>query len=139
MTPTAPDLTAETRPMDLSAWPPAETDLYDAGVATLLASWERYAHGSGGATVHRDFYLQIEPVAGYSPLAPVRCARHYGRDCMRSPGHETGRVTPEEIFGTTFDAMVYRQYHDAASFGLNSVASTAWSSASFDWSNSSRS
>lgn len=53
MTPTAPDLTAETRPMDLSAWPPAETDLYDAGVATLLASWERYAHGSGGATVHR--------------------------------------------------------------------------------------
>jgi FtsP/CotA-like multicopper oxidase with cupredoxin domain len=64
--------------------------------------------------VHRDIYLQIEPVAGYSPLAPLRCARHYGRDCMRSPGHEIGRVTPEEIFGTTVDAMVYRQYHDAA-------------------------
>ena len=53
MTPTAPGLTAETRPMDRSAWPPAETDLYDAGVATLLASWERYTHGSGGAAVHR--------------------------------------------------------------------------------------
>lgn len=64
--------------------------------------------------VHREFFLQIELVPSYSPLAPVRCSRHYGRDCMRSPGHEIGRVTPQEIFGTTFDAMVYRRYHDAA-------------------------
>ncbi len=63
---------------------------------------------------HREYFLQIEPVSAYSPLAPIRCARHYGRDCMRSPGHEIGRVTPEEIFGSTFDAMVYRRYHDAA-------------------------
>ena len=63
---------------------------------------------------HRDVYLQIESLPGYSPLAPVRCARHYGRDCMRNPGHEIGRVTPQEIFSTTFDAVVYRQYHDAA-------------------------
>jgi FtsP/CotA-like multicopper oxidase with cupredoxin domain len=63
---------------------------------------------------HREFFLQIEPVLAYSPLAPIRCARHYGRDCMRGSGHEIGRVTPEEIFGTTFDALVYRRYHDAA-------------------------
>src|SRR5260370_24625798 len=68
----------------------------------------------GGAMAHREYFLQIEPVSAYSPLAPIRCARHYGRDCMRSPGHEIGRVTPEEIFGSTFDAMVYRRYHDAA-------------------------
>jgi hypothetical protein len=64
--------------------------------------------------VHRDYFLQIETVPSYSPLAPVRCARHYGRDCMRGAGHEIGRVTPEEIFSTTFDALVYRRYHDAA-------------------------
>lgn len=63
---------------------------------------------------HREFFLQIEPVLGYSPLAPIRCARHYGRDCMRGLGHEIGRVTPEEIFGSTFDALVYHRYHDAA-------------------------
>jgi hypothetical protein len=50
----------------------------------------------------------------YSPLASVLCARRYGRDCMRNPGHELGRVTPPEIFSTTFDAVVYRRYHDAA-------------------------
>jgi FtsP/CotA-like multicopper oxidase with cupredoxin domain len=61
---------------------------------------------------HRDIYLQIETVSCYSPLAPVRCARHYGRDCLRNPGHEIGRVTPGEIFATTFDALVYRHYHD---------------------------
>src|SRR5258708_17897617 len=63
---------------------------------------------------HHNFFLQIEPVLAYSPLAPIRCARHYGRDCMRGSGHEIGRVTPEEIFGSTFDALVYRRYHDAA-------------------------
>ena len=63
---------------------------------------------------HRDYFLQIELVPSYSPLAPIRCARHYGRDCMRGSGHEIGRVTPEEIFGSTFDALVYRRYHDAA-------------------------
>ena len=64
--------------------------------------------------MHRDYFLQIEPVLSYSPLAPIRCARHYGRDCMRGQGHEIGRVMPEEIFSTTFDALVYRRYHDAA-------------------------
>jgi len=64
--------------------------------------------------MHRDFFLRIEAVADYSPLAPLCCSRRYGNDCMRNPGHEIGRVTAEEIFSTTFTAMVYRRYHDAA-------------------------
>ncbi|MEU3354387.1 galactose oxidase-like domain-containing protein [Streptomyces sp. NPDC037389] len=64
--------------------------------------------------VHRDIYLRIEPVAGYSPLAPEPCARYFGRDFMRNPGHEIGRVSAQEIFASTFDALVYRQYRDPA-------------------------
>jgi FtsP/CotA-like multicopper oxidase with cupredoxin domain len=64
--------------------------------------------------MHHDFYLRIEPVPDYSPLAPICCSRRYGNDCMRNPGHEIGRVKPEEIFATTFTAMVYRRYEDAA-------------------------
>src|SRR6266581_4162734 len=60
----------------------------------------------------RDIYLKIEPIPAYSPLAPILCARRYGRDCMRNPGHEIGRVTAEEIFATTIDALVYREYLD---------------------------
>src|SRR6478735_6315909 len=66
----------------------------------------------GSAMSHRDFYLQIEPVADYSPLAPMCCSREYGNDCMRNPGHEIGRVAAEEIFATTLTAMIYRQYTD---------------------------
>jgi FtsP/CotA-like multicopper oxidase with cupredoxin domain len=62
---------------------------------------------------HHDIYLMIESVPGYSPLAPIRCSRQYGRDCMRNPGHEIGRVTAQEIFSTTFDSVVYHRYHDA--------------------------
>src|SRR5262249_10529184 len=62
---------------------------------------------------HRDIYLKIERVPGYSPLAPIRCARHYGRDCMRNPGHEIGRVTAQGIFSTSFDAVVSHRYQDA--------------------------
>jgi plastocyanin len=60
----------------------------------------------------RDVFLQIEPVAAYSPLAPVVCSRKYGRDCMYGMGHESGRVPPEEIFAATVDALVYREYVD---------------------------
>jgi FtsP/CotA-like multicopper oxidase with cupredoxin domain len=62
----------------------------------------------------RDIFLRIESVEQYSPLAPMSCSRRYGRDCMRNPGHELGRVTAQEIFATTIDALVYRQYHDPA-------------------------
>lgn len=60
----------------------------------------------------RDIFLKIEPLSGYSPLAPIICARHYGRDCMFGEGHEYGRLTPAEIFGATLDALVYREYLD---------------------------
>jgi FtsP/CotA-like multicopper oxidase with cupredoxin domain len=60
----------------------------------------------------RDIYLKIEPLNGYSPLAPVLCGRRYGRDCMFNPGHELGRVTPQEIAEATLDALVYREYLD---------------------------
>jgi len=61
----------------------------------------------------RDIYLKIEPLASYSPLAPILCSRHYGRDCMYNMGHEYGRVMPEEILSSTLDAVVYRQYFDS--------------------------
>ncbi len=60
----------------------------------------------------RDIFLKIEPLNSYSPLAPLTCARHYGRDCMFGEGHEAGRVTPQEIFGSSLEALVYREYLD---------------------------
>src|SRR5215469_5474531 len=60
----------------------------------------------------RDIYLKIEPVLAYSPLAPIICARHYGRDCMLNPGHELGRISPDEILAASIDALVYREYLD---------------------------
>jgi len=61
----------------------------------------------------RDVYLKIESISGYSPLAPVICARHYGRDCMFNEGHELGRLTADEIDAAALDALVYREYLDA--------------------------
>nr|UIK89013.1 multicopper oxidase domain-containing protein [Arthrobacter polaris] len=60
----------------------------------------------------RDVFLRIEPLPGYSPLAPIVGARHYGRDLMFGAGHEIGRVTPAEISASTLDALVYREYLD---------------------------
>jgi FtsP/CotA-like multicopper oxidase with cupredoxin domain len=60
----------------------------------------------------RDVFLRIEPLERYSPLAPLPCARHYGRDCMFNTGHELGRVSPQEIATATVDAVVYREYLD---------------------------
>jgi hypothetical protein len=61
---------------------------------------------------HRDIFLKIEQIDNYSPLAPVICARRYGRDCMYSSGHEYGRIPPHEIFSASLNALVYRQYLD---------------------------
>ena len=69
----------------------------------------------------RDIFLKIEPVDRYSPLAPLTCARHYGRDCMFNEGHELGRVTPQEIAAATVDTLVYREYLDPG-FTLPSTA-----------------
>ena len=60
----------------------------------------------------RHIFLKIEPLAGYSPLAPILCSRHYGRDCMYNVGHELGRVSADEIAATLLDGLVYREYLD---------------------------
>jgi FtsP/CotA-like multicopper oxidase with cupredoxin domain len=60
----------------------------------------------------RHIFLRIEPLSRYSPLAPIACARHYGRDCMFNEGHELGRVSADEIAATSLDALVYREYLD---------------------------
>ena len=51
----------------------------------------------GRSWVRRDIFLKIEPLAGYSPLAPIACSRRWGRDAMFGIGHELGRVQPSEI------------------------------------------
>jgi FtsP/CotA-like multicopper oxidase with cupredoxin domain/sugar lactone lactonase YvrE len=61
----------------------------------------------------RDIFLQIEPLHDYSPLAPLLCARRYGRDCMLNENHELGRIPAEEILARRLDALVYREYLDA--------------------------
>lgn len=60
----------------------------------------------------RDVFLQIEPVADYSPLAPILCARRYGRDCQANEGHELGRIPADEILAARIEALVYREYLD---------------------------
>lgn len=61
----------------------------------------------------RDIFLKIEPLPDYSPLAPVACARHFGRDCMFNHGHESGRIPAQEILASTADGLVYREYLDS--------------------------
>jgi FtsP/CotA-like multicopper oxidase with cupredoxin domain len=63
--------------------------------------------------IRRDIYLKIEPLAAYSPLAPLTCARRYGRDCMFNQGHESGRIPAREILGASLEALVYREYFDS--------------------------
>ena len=70
----------------------------------------------------RDVFLLIEPVADYSPLAPVLCARRYGRDCQFHEGHELGRIPAEEILQTRVEALVYREYLDPEYTTPNPVA-----------------
>jgi len=60
----------------------------------------------------RDIFLQIEPLPDYSPLAPILCARRYGRDCMFNEGHELGRIPADEILAKRLNAVVYREYLD---------------------------
>lgn len=62
--------------------------------------------------VRRDIFLKIEKIKDYSPLAPLICARHYGRDCMLNEGHEFGRIPRDEILNSRVDAVVYREYID---------------------------
>lgn len=60
----------------------------------------------------RDTFLQIEALPEYSPLAPLLCARYYGRDCQRNMGHELGRIPADEILQARIAGLVYREYLD---------------------------
>ena len=42
--------------------------------------------------MHRDLYLEIEPVPDHSPLAPTCRSRRDGNDSMRKPGNERARA-----------------------------------------------
>jgi hypothetical protein len=64
------------------------------------------------ACTRRDIFLRIEAVPDYSPLAPLLCARRYGRDCQFNEGHELGRISADEILASRVDALVYREYLD---------------------------
>jgi len=63
----------------------------------------------------RDIYLKIEQMPGYNPVAPAD-AEHgrYGLDCMRNHGHEDAHVPQAEQERRRLDALVYREYLDAA-------------------------
>lgn len=63
----------------------------------------------------RDIYLKIEKLPGYSPVMPVEAEHHhYGRDCMRGHGHEDTQIPQSEVDQRRLDALVYREYLDAA-------------------------
>src|SRR5437879_937777 len=69
--------------------------------------------GDPMSTQRRDIYLKIEALNDYSPVAPLTCARRYGGDCMFNYGHESGRLTANEITEAAVDALVYREYLDS--------------------------
>ena len=53
MTGVTADQTARSRPPELSMSKLTDDELYARGTETLLASWEQYARGAPGATLHR--------------------------------------------------------------------------------------
>ena len=81
----------------------------------------------------RDVFLQIESVPEYSPLAPLLCARRYGRDCQLNEGHELGRIPAEEILAARIDALVYREYLDASYTQPNTAKLVSSDSAEPPW------
>ena len=65
----------------------------------------------------RNVYLKIQGIRGYSPVAPdmhVAPPIQYGRDCMRNTNHEDGTIPQDEIDARRLNALVYREYLDAA-------------------------
>ena len=62
----------------------------------------------------RHIYLKIEPLRDYTPVAPDDAEHHKHRiDCMRTMGHEDGKIPPSEIDRRRLGALVYREYLDA--------------------------
>lgn len=63
----------------------------------------------------RTIYLKIEPIQAYCPVAPDDTDHmRYKVDCMRGEGHEDGTIPPNEVDRRRVDAVVYREYLDAA-------------------------
>jgi FtsP/CotA-like multicopper oxidase with cupredoxin domain len=63
----------------------------------------------------RNIYLKIEAIPGYSPVMPADHAIppiQYGRDCLRTPGHEDGMIPLDEISARELTALIYREYLD---------------------------
>ena len=66
---------------------------------------------------HRDIYLKIESIDGYSPVEPMEKAAppvYYKRDCFRNPGHEDGTISDSEADARRLRAVVYRGYTDSS-------------------------
>lgn len=62
----------------------------------------------------KHIYLKIEPLRDYTPVAPDDAEHHKHRiDCMRTMGHEDGKIPPAEIDRRRLEALVYREYLDA--------------------------
>ena len=63
----------------------------------------------------RHIYLKIERILGYSPAEPDPDAHGlYRRDCFRGPGHEDATIPDAEVDQRRLDAVVFREYLDAA-------------------------
>ena len=62
----------------------------------------------------KHIYLKIEPLHNYTPVAPDDAEHHKHRiDCMRTMGHEDGKIPPAEIDRRRLEGLVYREYLDA--------------------------
>jgi plastocyanin len=63
----------------------------------------------------RHIYLKIERILGYSPVEPDADAHGlYRPDCFRGPGHEDATIPDAEVGQRKLDAVVFREYLDAA-------------------------
>jgi len=63
----------------------------------------------------RHIYLKIEAIPNYSPVAPDDAEHHKHRlDCMRNMEHADTTIPQMEVERRSLDALVYREYLDAA-------------------------
>ena len=88
----------------------------------VRCGWCGHSHGRHDPCHHpkppercRDVYLKIERIPAYSPVAPDDAEHHkHRRDCMRNPLHEDTHIPHAEVEQRKLDAVVYREYLDAA-------------------------
>lgn len=70
----------------------------------------------------RHIYLKIETIPNYSPVAPDDAEHHKHRlDCMRNMEHADATIPQSEVDRRSLDALVYREYLDAAFTVLNNA------------------